>query len=266
MPPDLEELRTFAVETVRLGGRETLKWFRKDVSVDDKSVTGPVDPVTEADRACERAIRNCIQERWPNHAIVGEEFADHGTGEWQWIIDPVDGTRAFISGFAHWGVLLGLLHQGEPVLGVLGQPFTQEIFVGDNRTAQWLRHDHTLELRTRGTNSVREASLATTDPRLFTRVEDQRAYLRVEENVRLVRYGNDCYQYAMLAHGLVDLVIENNLSPWDIQPVIPIVRGAGGVVSNWHGGDDLSSGHAIAAANNTLLEQAVALLQGTTSS
>ncbi|MCY4095398.1 MAG: histidinol-phosphatase [Gammaproteobacteria bacterium] len=252
-----ESLRETAIAAATAGGRETLKWFRQPIGVENKATGTGFDPVTAADRACERVIREHIQAQFPDHAIRGEEFDDVGSSEWTWLIDPIDGTRAFISGFVHWGVLLGLLLNDKPFLGVMAQPFLGEVFVGDGQNASYMRGGESTEINTRETQNLKDATFATTDPRLFKKWGDQRVLERIESNVRLVRYGTDCYQYAMVALGQLDLVVENVLKPWDILPLVPIVRGAGGVLTNWQGGDDLSDGYVIASANQTLHDQAL---------
>ena len=214
-----------------------------------------------ADRACEHAIRKQIAATFPRHAIRGEEFPASGADEWTWLIDPIDGTRAYVAGFAHWGVLLGLLHHERPLIGVLVQPFLEETFVGDGQNATYLRRGISQKLQTRGTNQLEDAIFATTDPRLFDQPADAAKLERISENVRLVRFGTDCYQYAMVALGQIDIVIENKLRPWDILPLVPVVRSAGGIVTNWQGGDDLTSGEVIVTANAELHEQVLAAWQ-----
>lgn len=248
----IESLRETAIAAATAGGQETLKWFRQPIGVVNKASGKGFDPVTAADKACERVIREYIQTRFPDHAIRGEEFDDVGSGEWTWLIDPIDGTRAFISGFVHWGVLLGLLHNDKPHLGVMVQPFLGEVFVGDGESANYVRDGKSIAMHTRETQNLDDATFATTDPRLFKKWGDERILERIESAVRLVRYGTDCYQYVMVALGQLDLVVENVLKPWDILPLVPIVRGAGGVITNWQGDDDLSEGQVIASANETL--------------
>ena len=257
-----ETLRETAIAAASAGGRETLKWFRQSHGVENKASGSGFDPVTAADKACERVIRDHLHARFPHHAIRGEEYEDVGSGEWTWLIDPIDGTRAFISGFVHWGVLLGLLRNDEPYLGVMVQPFLDEVFVGDGRSAMYMRGGKSSKMHTRETQKLADATFATTDPRLFEKWGDKQVLQRIENRVRLVRYGTDCYQYTMVALGQLDLVVENVLKPWDILPLVPIVRGAGGVLTNWQGGDDLSAGEVVASANQLIHEQALVCLQG----
>ena len=259
---DLTEFKRFAIDVARSGGELTLQYFRQTglTPVVNKASPGSFDPVTLADQNCERYIRSRIADTYPTHAIRGEEFSDDGSGEFEWIIDPIDGTRAFISGFTHWGVLLGLKRDQQLILGVLVQPFTEEVFVGDCESSIWLRHGKSRQLKASNCTVLSTATLATTDPSLFTKPHHRDGYSSVEKRVRLIRYGNDCYQYTMLAHGQIDLVMESNLNPWDIQPLVPIVQGAGGLVVNWQGEDDLTSGEVIAAANKSLLDQVLRVI------
>lgn len=175
------------------------------------------------------------------------------------MIDPIDGTRAFISGFLHWGVLLGLLHNQQPCIGIMVQPFLGETFVGDGQTATYLRQGISQKLRARDTNELGNATFATTDPRLFDNPTETDKLERIQNKVQLVRYGSDCYQYAMVAMGQIDLVIENRLQPWDILPLVPIVKGAGGIVTNWQDENDLSAGEVIVSANAELHQQILAV-------
>ena len=161
-----ETLRETAIAAATAGGRETLKWFRQSVGVENKAEGTGFDPVTAADKACERIIRDHIQARFPNHAIRGEEYEDVGSDEWTWVIDPIDGTRAFISGFVHWGVLLGLLRDDEPYLGVMVQPFLDEVFVGDGRSATYMRGGKSSKMHTRETRKLADATFRNHRPAL----------------------------------------------------------------------------------------------------
>ena len=257
----LEGARKFGIETAVAAGRETLRFFRQNVDVQNKRSGDGFDPVTAADQACERAIRKCIRSQYPTHGILGEEFGESEASEWTWVIDPIDGTRAFISGFTHWGVLLGLMRRKEPVLGVMHQPYLRETFVGDGQSTQLIQERNFSQLNTSDVLELSDARFATTDPRLFKDPFEIRFRDRIESRARLTRYGNDCYQYVMLAQGNIDVVIENRLKPWDICPLAPIVRGAGGKLTNWEGQDDLSSGNVIAVANHQLLDEVLQILQ-----
>lgn len=256
------DLTAFIVMLATKAGEAILPFFRTHLDVLDKSTKGAFDPVTEADRAAETMIRRLIQERFPTHGIIGEEFgAERAEAEFVWVVDPIDGTRAFICGLPVWGCLIGLMRDGNPVLGVMHQPHIGELFVGDGGHAEVRGPRGNRPLQTRQTERLAEAHLMTTDPRLFTSTEAE-AFASVQRVAKLTRYGADCYAYAMLAAGHVDLVIESGLQPYDIVALIPIIEGAGGVVTNWAGGSARHGGQIVAAATPALHRAALDMLQG----
>src|SRR3984893_17774938 len=230
------DLAAFVDELASVSGEAILPFFRTALSVEDKSRGHGFDPVTAADRAAETAMRSLIGRSFPAHGIIGEEFAeDRGDAEYVWVLDPIDGTKSFISGMPAWGTLIGLTHFGAPVFGMMHQPFTRERFSGDGGAARYRGPAGDRMLQTRRCASLADAVLFTTSPRLM-KERDGRAFAKVEEEVRLSRYGGDCYAYCMLAAGQVDLVIETELKPYDVIPLIPIITGAGGIVTTWDGG------------------------------
>lgn len=242
---------------------ETLPIFRTALSVDNKFEIG-FDPVTAADRNAEAAIRRAIAAAFPDHDILGEELGATGGGSpWRWIIDPIDGTRAFISGLPLWGTLIGVSHERSPVAGLMRQPFTGETFLGTPSGTRLLRGGETHILKTRATQSLAEATLFTTDPYLFRTPDRQAAFDRVRKSVRLTRYGCDCYAYCLVAAGQIDLVIESGLQTYDIMPLIPVIEGAGGIVTTWDGAPAIDGGDIIAAANPQVHAAALAILNQT---
>jgi myo-inositol-1(or 4)-monophosphatase len=257
----------FVEELATLSGEAILPFFRSALSATDKSRGGVFDPVTEADRAAEVVMRRLIEATFPSHGIVGEEFgAVRAEAEYVWVLDPIDGTKSFISGLPMWGTLIGLTHRGRPCYGLMHQPFTREHYFGDGEAATWRGPSHRpgedleeRKLRTRPCASLADATLMTTSPRLIP--EPQRgAYFAVEEKVRLVRYGGDCYGYCALAAGYVDLVIESNLKPYDIVALIPVIQGAGGIVTTWDGGDAAGGGAILAAGDERVHAAALEML------
>ncbi|CAN1535429.1 SuhB Archaeal fructose-1,6-bisphosphatase and related enzymes of inositol monophosphatase family [Rhabdaerophilaceae bacterium] len=257
------DLNSFIETLARQSGEAILPFFRTNLAVQDKGDgIGAFDPVTEADRAAESVIRRRIHDAFPTHGIVGEEFADERLdADYIWVIDPIDGTRAFLCGLPVWGTLIGLMRLGNPVLGVMHQPYTGELFFGDCGSARVTGPRGERQLVARDCTRLADATLMTTDPRLFNDGE-KGAYLSIERSVRLARYGADCYAYAMLAAGQVDLVIETGLKPYDIVALIPIIEGAGGVVTTWSGQSAKNGGQIVAAATPTLHAEAMALLAG----
>lgn len=244
-------------------GREALRYFRNPMDVEDKAAGEGFDPVTAADRAVEAALRRGLAEAWPAAGVRGEEYADTpGAGHDQWLIDPIDGTRAFITGMPLWGVLLGLLHEGLPRLGFMHQPYLGETFGGNGRAAWLLHAGRRQPLRCRPTPALADAVLYTTHPESFASRADAQCHARLAAQVRLSRYGGDCYSYCMLAAGHVQLVVESGLQDYDILPLVPIIEGAGGVVSDWHGQPLRGGGQVLAAADPALHAQALAVLAG----
>lgn len=220
------------------------------------------DPVTESDSNSELAIRRLIEARFPDHGIRGEEFPDRpARGDLCWSLDPIDGTRAYVCGLPTWATLIALLDSGEPILGIVDMPRLDELYTGHGRTATMVGPGGERELRSSGCGTLAEARLSTTDPFLFEGAE-LAAFDRLRRSVKLTRYGLDAYGYAQVAAGGLDLVVESGLKPHDYNAVVPLVRAAGGAVSNWEGGLGLASGRIVAAASERLLEEACRLLEG----
>lgn len=258
----LDELKTFAGTLADAAAEISLKHFRQPVSVDNKhAATGGFDPVTIADQGAEKAIRALIDEHYPDHSIHGEEFGHkHTDSPFEWVLDPIDGTRAFISGLPTWGTLIALKYEGTPVLGVIDQPYMKERYVG--WTDLTLTGGATLNgapIKTRACPDLSRATISTTDANLF-QGRERVGFDRLLENVRLARYGLDCYAYAIVASGHMDLVIEAGLQPYDMMALIPVIRGAGGAVSDWRSNAPDASGHLLAVGDAALLPKAEALL------
>ena len=256
----LIDFSSFVNELATLSGQAILPFFRSAISAEDKSRGGAFDPVTEADRAGEAAMRQLIKRSFPTHGIVGEEFgAEREDADYVWVLDPIDGTRAFIAGLPTWGTLIGLNRAGQPVYGMMHQPFTGERFFGDGGSATFKGPGGERRLRTRRCASLGDAVMATTSPKMFSG-DALRAYDRVESVARLARYGCDCYAYCMLAAGHIDLVIESGLKPYDIVALIPIIEGAGGVVTSWDGGSAARGGSIVASGDRRVHAAALELL------
>jgi len=251
----------FVNELATLSGQAILPFFRTALSAESKG-TGAFDPVTEADRAAEAVMRQLIKRNFPTHGIIGEEFGDEAAdADFVWALDPIDGTRAFISGLPTWGTLIGLMRGGRPAYGMMHQPFTGERFFGDGGGASYRGPGGERRLRTRRCASLAEATISTTSPALFDAAQ-RAAYDRVEARTRLARYGTDCYAYCMVAAGHIDLVIEAGLKPYDIVALIPIIEGAGGIVTAWDGGPAQGGGTVVAAGDRRIHQAALELLAG----
>ena len=253
LPPntDIAALRAFADELADAARAAILPYFRAAHAIEHKG-SGAFDPVTEADKAAEIAMRALIEARFPTHGVLGEEYAAKPSQDgFQWVLDPIDGTRAFIAGLPLWGVLIALNYRGAPFIGVMDQPYLDERFKGYPGGAELTKGGETQALRTRTCASVAEATLATTDPYLFEGAEYD-AFASIRQAAKLTRYGCDCYAYCMLASGHIDIVIESGLKPFDIQALIPIIRGAGGAVTAWDGGDAAQGGQVLAVGEPEL--------------
>lgn len=257
----------FAGELADAAGRAIMPFYRRPLRIDDKSTAGRTagavfDPVTAADREAEAAIRALIERHWPQHGIIGEEFGSvRADAEHVWVIDPIDGTRSFMSGMPTWGTLIGLLHHRQPVFGVLDQPYLGERFSGD-MTSAW-RRGRLGEARLQSRKGVAlgdaviwASSTITGKPELFAATQ------RLAGHVRMLRYGSDCIAMAMLAEGHIDAVIETGLDIYDNAAQVPIVIGAGGIITALDGTNALAA-HTILAAGDRALHTAISvLLQG----
>jgi myo-inositol-1(or 4)-monophosphatase len=256
------DFAAFVNELATVSGETILPFFRTALSIEDKGKPGGFDPVTAADHAAETAMRTLIRRTFPDHGIIGEEYGrERADAEYVWVLDPIDGTKSFISGMPAWGTLIALLRSGEPVFGMMSQPFIRERFSGDGRRASYRGPAGERDLRVRACPELSKAVLFTTSP-LLMKPDDRAIFSRVEQAVRLSRYGGDCYAYCMLAAGHVDLVIETELKPYDVLPLLPIIAGAGGIVTSWEGGAPHAGGRIIAAGDKRAHAAALALLGG----
>jgi histidinol phosphatase-like enzyme (inositol monophosphatase family) len=258
----MTDFAPFALRLAAAAREQTLSRAERLIEAANKAGPGGYDPVTEADTEAERAIRALIEAEHPDHGIVGEEFGTKpARSRWSWCLDPVDGTRAFVCGLPSWTTLIALREDGAPVLGLIDAPRVDELYLGDASGTRLIGAAGERQLRVSGCERLAEARFTTTDPYLFTAAERD-AFERLRGAARLTRYGYDAYAYARLAAGSLDLVVESGLKDWDWQALVPVVRGAGGVVGNWAGGDDLSEGRIVAAASPAVFEEAVSFTRG----
>jgi histidinol phosphatase-like enzyme (inositol monophosphatase family) len=260
MSPDPLSFVPFAEELAEAARAAILPHFRTALDIEAKGA-GAFDPVTVADRGAEEAMRALIAQHYPTHGVLGEEFGEKASQDgWSWTLDPVDGTRAFISGLPLWGTLIALTFEGRPVLGVIDQGFLDERYLGFPGGARVTARGVTRDLRARACAHLKDATIATTDPFLFDGAEAG-GFEMVRRTARLSRYGCDCYAYAMLADGRMDLVIESGLKPWDVHALIPVIEGAGGMVTNWRGGPAWGGGQVIASGDAGPHAQALVALK-----
>lgn len=252
----------FLEALVEEAGEIALKHFRNDPVVTDKNPSGDLfDPVTQADREVEVFIRQKIADAYPDHAIIGEELGGQSkAGALTWLIDPIDGTRGFIAGTPMWGVLTGV-QQGEQCLaGAMRQPCLRETYLGDGETAYFAQGGRRVPLRTRRRDGLGEAVVCCTHPYMYPTAEAREKFMGVMARCQFSRFGTECLGYGMLAAGYVDLVVEGGLCPYDIAPLIPIIEGAGGIVTDWQGNAAAGGGLIVAAAHRKLHDEALELL------
>lgn len=237
-----------------------LPFFRAVDLVDENKLQSGYDPVTKADRAAERVMRDLLTRHRPDDAIWGEEYGHQpGASGRTWVLDPIDGTRGFVAGTPTWGVLIALTLEDGPILGVIDQPYIGERFTGDATEASWTGPLGQRPLACRDTTDLGQAILFTTFPEVG-QPRDRDGFQAVSQHVKLTRYGMDCYAYALVAAGQIDLVIEAELNAYDIQAPIAVIQAAGGVVTGWSGAPAHDGGQVVAAANPTLHAKALELL------
>ncbi|WP_372605387.1 inositol monophosphatase family protein [Actibacterium sp.] len=239
---------------------ETLAHFRGGALGIENKIDGGFDPVTIADRAAEQAMRDLLNRNRPDDSILGEEFGSYiGTSGLTWVLDPIDGTRGYMSGTPTWGVLIAVTDETGPQFGIIDQPYTGERFVGGLGLAEMTSPQGRRALQTLPSRGLDHAVLFTTFPEVGTPSEGA-AFHELSGQCRLTRYGMDCYAYALLALGQIDLVVEAGLNPYDIQAPIAVIEAAGGIVTDWQGGSAQHGGRVLAAANPQIHAEALAIL------
>jgi myo-inositol-1(or 4)-monophosphatase len=239
-------------------GAAIMPHFRRSLTVENKARSGkPFDPVTTADKAAERAIRKALAARHPEHGIFGEEYGrQQGDSTYTWVIDPIDGTKAFITGTPLWGTLIGLQLEHRAILGLMDQPFTGERIWSDGKSATWRSPGgKTKRIKTRACPRLEDAIVATTNPDLLAPGVERGTFEAIKMRARMARYGGDCYSYCLLAAGHIDIIMECGLQPYDVVALIPIIEAAGGRITSWDGGRAEPGGRILAAGDPALHEE-----------
>lgn len=255
------DFAAFVDQLATASGDAILPFFRTSLSVENKSRGASFDPVTAADRAAETAMRTLIRRHFPDHGVIGEEFGEERTdAEFVWVLDPIDGTKAFITGLPIFGTLIALLHRGVPVLGIIDQPISKERWVGVVGQGSTLNGR---PIKVRACPGLDKAYMYSTAPQMFDGATAGR-HQALAEKTKLFRWGGDCYAYGLLAAGHVDLVVENSLKLYDFAALVPVIKGAGGLITDWRGKDlDMhSDGSVIAAGDPAILTAARKILAG----
>lgn len=252
---DLTPYRTFIAELAAESGNFIKPlYLQPSVAVQIKS---DQSPVTIADRGAEELLRGMIKKRYPSHGIVGEELgSERADAEFVWVLDPIDGTKAFITGVPLWGTLIALLHQGQPVLGCIHQPILAQLVMGDGVSTTF----NGRPVRCRRTTRVEESTLLTSDPLSPEKFQNGPAFAALAQRARLVRTWGDCYGYLLVATGWADICLDPIMNPWDIAALVPIIRGAGGVITDWHGGPAYPAQSTVACATPALHAEVMAAL------
>lgn len=251
----------FANRLADAAGAVIRPFFRQLVEVTDKGMTA-FDPVTEADREAETVMREMIRRERPHDAVLGEEHGhEPGTSGLCWVLDPIDGTRAFITGQPLWGTLIALEAQGEKILGIIDQPVLRERFVGYDGRSELHSASGIASLRTRDCETLAQAVVSTTHPWSYFSDDERARFERIARASRMSRFGGDCYAYGLLAAGHIDVIIEAQLKHWDVAALIPVIENAGGIVTDWDGNDVRDGGRMIAAGDARVHAEVLSLLR-----
>jgi len=255
---EIKEFLAFSHELANLSGNFIAPLFRSNLDAKEKGDKDDrISPVTEADRGAELLIRNQIEKHYPLHGINGEEYGlTQGSAEYLWVIDPIDGTDPFLAGLPTWGTLIALKKDNKPLIGMMNQPVFGERFYGSPNGA-FLGANR---IKTRHCKNLSNANLSITSLKMLVNDSQRSAFFKIDSMVYNRRIGGDCYNYALLAAGFIDLVIEGELAPWDIQAHIPIIEAAGGIITDWKGNPIKEGGWVVAAGDPWLHEEALKIL------
>ena len=237
----------------------SLSFFKKNINIRSKSKS-KFDPVTEADISTQNYINNCIKKKFPTHSIVGEEDSQIKDNKYEWCIDPIDGTRSFITGFPTWGTLISLSKNDKVILGIVDMPALDERYIGYNNISYKITNNRKKILKVKKNKDLSKSILSSTSIYEFKTTKDKKDFNKVSKKVSGVHFGGDCYQYCLLADGYIDIIIETGLNSWDIRALIPIVCNAGGYIKTWKNIDPKDGGKIIAANNKTLFNKTQSLL------
>jgi len=253
---NLEPYRAFLIELAERSGDFIRPYFgNHSLAVEMKA---DASPVTVADRGAEELMRKMIRDRFPSHGVIGEEFGnDRAEAEWVWVLDPIDGTKSFMTACPLFGTLIALQHRGQPVLGAIHQPILRQLMIGDGQVTVF----NGTRVRVRESSNLAEATVLTSDALNPGKYQNGAAYDRFVADARLYRTWGDCYGYLLLSAGWADVMLDPIMNPWDIAALIPVVRGAGGVITDWNGGDPVGA-NSIVAATPGLHAQTIARLKG----
>jgi histidinol phosphatase-like enzyme (inositol monophosphatase family) len=251
---DLKEYSLFARNLAEISGKIIKGYFRSNITIDTKA---DQSPVTIADKKAEELMRNVIMQNYPDHGIIGEEFGNHNkNAEYQWILDPIDGTKSFICGALTFGTLIALTKKGKPILGVINQPVLNEFLIGDNETAQL----NGVAVKVRNNSRLSDSVLLTTDHLDIQKYQNIDKFNTLIQRVKLYRNWGDCYGYYLIATGYADIMIDPIMSIWDSMALIPVIRGAGGTITDYQGNDPVAGKSIIAAGSIEVHKEVIKIL------
>ncbi|GBD86563.1 histidinol-phosphatase [bacterium BMS3Abin03] len=250
---EIKTYKNFAKHLSDISGEVIKKYFRSKIKIESKK---DLSPVTVADKKAEEVMREAIIKEFPQHGIIGEEFGEHNvSAEYKWVLDPIDGTRSFISGALSFGTLIALMKNNNPVIGVINHPVLDEFLIGDNEVTE-INGETT---RMRDCKYLTEAVLLTTDHLNIEKYQDKEKFDNLIHKVKIYRQWGDCYGYYLLATGFADIMIDPVMSVWDKLALVPIIKGAGGIITDYHG-DDPIKGNSIIAANSIIHRDVIDVL------
>lgn len=250
---EILEYSNFCEKMTDVSGKIIRKYFRSNISIETKADSSPV---TIADKSTEEKLREMIMNEYPDHGILGEEFGQHNEGaEYQWLLDPIDGTKSFVCGTITFGTLIALLKKGKPVLGVFHQPILKEFLIGDNK--QTYLNDNLVKIK--DVNSLKESVLLTTDHLTFEKYQNLKKFENLIKKVKLYRMWGDCYGYYLVATGYAQIMIDPIMNVWDSMVLIPIIKGAGGIITDYQG-NDATKGNSIIAATPNIHKEVIEIL------
>ena len=260
MEKNIRFLNRFANHLADEARKISLFYFKKKIKINNKN-KNDFDPVTAADIGVQKKINTLINKQFPNHSILGEEDSIIQNSKFEWCIDPIDGTKSYIQGVPLWGTLISLSKNNEIILGLADIPALDERYVGHSKLSYKVVKNKKTLLQVRSTKKLSESILNTTSPYVFANKSDQKSFERLSLKVKSTRLGGDCYSYCLLADGLIDIVVESGLKPWDIRALVPIIKNAGGIINTWESKTVSSGGRIIAATNKELFKKSQKVLK-----
>ena len=259
MEKNIKLFNRFANHLADEARKISMFYFKKKIKITNKN-NKDFDPVTAVDIGVQKKINKLINKEFPNHSILGEEDSIIKNSEYEWCVDPIDGTKSYIQGVPLWGTLIALSKNNEIILGLADIPALNERYIGHSNLSYKIIRNKKTKLKVRNTERLNESILNTTSPYVFANKSDQKSFERLSKKVKSTRLGGDCYSYCLLADGLIDIVVESGLKPWDIRALVPIIKNAGGIINTWEAETVADGGRIIATTNKELFKKSQRIL------